>query len=154
MNNRSCLDESGFAVYTDSMWKVFALLSAVFAAFTSILAKIGMKNIDSSLATALRTIAVLALSWAVVAMNGTVGGIKNLTKENWIFLILSGVTTGLSWLCYFKAVQIGEVSKVAPLDKLSIIFTVFLAYLLLHEKPSVKTLAGTVFIVIGTFLFL
>lgn len=154
MNNHSCLDESGFAVYTDSMWKVFALLSAVFAAFTSILAKIGMKNIDSSLATALRTIAVLALSWAVVAMNGTAGGIKNLTKENWIFLILSGVTTGLSWLCYFKAVQIGEVSKVAPLDKLSIIFTVFLAYLLLHEKPSVKSIAGTVFIVIGTFLFL
>ena len=136
------------------MWKVFALLSAVFAAFTSILAKLGMKNIDSSLATALRTIAVLALSWVVVAMNGSASGIKNLTKANWIFLILSGVTTGLSWLCYFKAVQIGDVSKVAPLDKLSIVLTVVLAYAFLHEKPSVKSIAGTVFIVIGTFLFL
>ncbi|MGP1458026.1 MAG: EamA family transporter [Treponema sp.] len=136
------------------MWKLFALLSAVFAALTSILAKFGMKNVDSSLATALRTVAVLALAWLAVVLNGSAGGVKNLTKANWIFLILSGVTTGLSWLCYFKAIQIGDVSKVVPLDKLSVAFTVVLAYALLHERPTAKSLAGTVFIVIGTFFFL
>lgn len=136
------------------MWKLFAFLSAVFAAFTSIFAKYGMKNIDSTLATAIRTVVVLVLAWGIIFANGNIKGIKDLTAGNWLFLILSGLATGASWLCYFKAIQIGEVSRVAPIDKLSVVLTLILSCLILHEKLTIKTAIGSVLITSGTLLFL
>ena len=136
------------------MWKLLAFLSAVFAAFTSIFAKYGMRNIDSTLATAIRTVVVLALAWGIIFANGNIKGIKDLTSANWLFLILSGLATGASWLCYFKAIQMGEVSRVAPIDKLSVVFTLILSCLILHEKLTIKTTLGSVLITAGTLLFL
>ena len=134
------------------MWVVYALLSAVFAAFTSILAKIGMENVNSNLATAIRTITVLIMAWITVWFTGKLGDIQTLTKENWIFLTLSGLATGGSWLFYYKAIQIGEVSKVVPIDKLSIVFVLILSMLILKEPFSMKTFIGTAIITVGTLV--
>lgn len=134
------------------MWIVYALLSAVFAAFTSILAKIGMDNVNSNLATAIRTITVLIMSWFMVWVTGKFGDIQTLTKGNWIFLTLSGLATGFSWLFYYKAIQLGEVSKVVPIDKLSIVFVFIFSILILKEPFSIKTLIGTAIITIGTLV--
>ncbi len=134
------------------MWKVYALLSAVFAALTAIFAKIGVKGIDSNLATAIRTIVILLLSWGIVVFGGKLSGIKDIGKTSWIFLVLSGLATGASWLFYFKALQVGDVSRVAPIDKLSIVFTLFFAALLLKEPMSPKVLIGTLLILAGCLL--
>lgn len=134
------------------MWFILALLSAVFAALTSVLAKIGIDGVNSTLATALRTVVVLIMSWAMVFITNAQGGITDIGKKSWIFLILSGIATGASWLCYYRAIQLGEVSKVVPIDKLSIIFTFILAFIFLHEKLTVKSLIGCVLIAIGTLL--
>jgi bacterial/archaeal transporter family protein len=136
------------------MWKWYAVLSAFFAACTSILAKVGMKGVDSNLATAIRTVVVLLLAWAIVFVSGAHSGLGGLSRWNWIFLVLSGLATGLSWLFYFKAISMGEVSKVAPIDKSSIVITLFMAFLILGEKPNAKTLAAAGFITAGTFLLL
>ena len=116
------------------MWWLFALLSAVFAALTSILAKVGIENVDSTLATAIRTVAVVGMSWLMVFITNTQSGISSISKKSWIFLILSGLATGASWLCYYKAIQMGDVSKVVPIDKLSVLFTLVLAFVFLHEE--------------------
>ena len=134
------------------MWFILALLSAVFAALTSVLAKIGIDGVNSTLATALRTVVVLIMSWAMVFITNAQGGISDIGKKSWIFLILSGIATGASWLCYYRAIQLGEVSKVVPIDKLSIIFTFILAFIFLHEKLTVKSFIGCVLIAIGTLL--
>ena len=134
------------------MWIVYALLSAVFAALTSILAKIGMENVNSNLATGIRTIVVLIMAWVVVAVTKTAGGIYDLNKTNWLFLILSGLATGASWLFYYKAIQIGEVSKVVPLDKLSIVFVFVFSVMVLKEPLSAKALIGTALITLGTIV--
>lgn len=134
------------------MWKIFALLSAFFAALTSILAKIGIKGVDSNLATAIRTVVIVILAWGIAFATGAHSGIKDLTKENWIFLILSGVATGLSWLFYYKAIAIGDVSKVAPIDKSSIVLTLILSFLILGEKFTPKSLIASALIVLGTFI--
>lgn len=134
------------------MWWILALLSAVFAAFTSVLAKIGIKDVDSNLATAIRTMVVVAFSWIMVFITNAQSGIMNIDKKSWIFLILSGIATGASWLCYYKAIQLGEVSKVVPIDKLSVIFTMILAFVILHEKFNVKSVIGCLLIGIGTLI--
>ena len=134
------------------MWMIYGLLSAVFAALTSILAKIGMDNVNSNLATAIRTMVVLVMAWIVVGVTKTAGGITQLTRTNWIFLILSGIATGASWLFYYKAIQIGEVSKVVPLDKLSIVFVFIFSVTALKEPLSIKTLIGTGLITLGTLV--
>ncbi len=134
------------------MWFVFALLSAVFAAATSILAKIGISGVNSNLATALRTVVVLVMAWGMVFLTDAQGGIGAISRRSWLFLILSGLGTGASWLCYFRAVQLGEVSRVAPVDKLSVVLTVLLAAVFLHEKLTVKSLIGAVLITAGTVL--
>lgn len=134
------------------MWMIYGLLSAVFAALTSILAKIGMDNVNSNLATAIRTMVVLVMAWIVVGVTKTAGGITQLTRTNWIFLILSGIATGASWLFYYKAIQIGEVSKVVPLDKLSIVFVFIFSVIVLKEPLSIKTLIGTGLITLGTLV--
>ncbi|MCQ2480927.1 MAG: EamA family transporter [Clostridia bacterium] len=134
------------------MWWILALLSAVFAALTSILAKIGIKDVDSNLATAIRTMVVVAFSWIMVFITNAQSGIVNIDKKSWIFLILSGIATGASWLCYYKAIQIGEVSKVVPIDKLSVIFTMVLAFVILHEKFNAKSIIGCLLIGIGTLI--
>lgn len=134
------------------MWIVYALLSAVFAALTSILAKLGMNNVNSNLATAIRTVVVLAMAWVVVGVTKTVSGIYDLNKTNWLFLILSGLATGASWLFYYKAIQIGEVSKVVPLDKLSIVFVFIFSVLVLKEPLSIKMVIGTTLITLGTIV--
>lgn len=136
------------------MWFVFALLSAVFAALTSILAKIGIDGVNSNLATALRTIVVLAFSWGMVFLTGSQGGISEIGRKSWLFLILSGVATGASWLCYYRALQIGEASKVVPVDKLSVVITLVLAALLLHEKLTIKSGLGAILITAGTLLMI
>lgn len=133
------------------MWFILALLSAVFAAFTSILAKIGIEGVNSNLATAVRTIVVVIMAWAMVFFTNTQGGITEISKKSWIFLILSGLATGASWMCYYKALQIGEASKVVPVDKFSIVITVILAFLILHEPITPKTLIGVLLITAGTF---
>ena len=125
-----------------NMWAVFAVLSAVFAALTSILAKVGIKDVDSNLATAIRTVVVVAMSWLMVFITNAQSGIINIGKKSWIFLILSGLATGASWLCYYKAIQIGEVSKVVPIDKLSVVITLVLAFIFLHEDFNIKSLVG------------
>lgn len=136
------------------MWFLFACLSAVFAALTSILAKIGIEGISSNLATAIRTAVVLVMAWAIVLMTGTQNEIASISKKSWMFLVLSGIATGLSWLCYYKALQIGDVSKVVPVDKFSIVITLILAFVVLHEVPATKTILGGLFITIGTFIMI
>ena len=134
------------------MWFWFALGSAVFAALTSILAKVGIEGVESNLATALRTVVVLIMAWGMVFLTNQQHGIKSISTKSWIFLTLSGLATGASWLCYYKALQIGDVSKVVPIDKLSVVITLVLAFVFLHETVSVKTVAGCVLIGAGTLL--
>lgn len=134
------------------MWFVFALLSAIFAAATSILAKVGIEDVNSNLATAIRTIVVLAAAWGMVFITGAQSGISEIPRKSWIFLILSGLATGASWLCYYRALQLGEASKVAPIDKLSVVITVILAALFLHEQLTPKTLIGCGLIAAGTLV--
>ena len=134
------------------MWAIYALLSAVFAALTSILAKIGITGVNSTLATAIRTAVVLIMAWGMVCITGTQNGIKDIGQKSWLFLVLSGLATGASWLCYYKALEMGEVSKVAPIDKLSIVFTLILAFVFLHETVSVKSIIGCILIAAGTLV--
>lgn len=134
------------------MWFVFALLSAIFAALTSILAKIGIDGVNSNLATALRTVVVLAMAWGMVFITGAQNGISEISRKSWVFLILSGIATGASWLCYYKALQMGEVSKVVPIDKLSIVITLLLAFVFLHEQFTLKSAIGIVLITVGTLI--
>lgn len=134
------------------MWAVFAILSAVFAAATSILAKIGIEGVNSNLATALRTVVVLAMAWGMVFLTGTQGGIASISKKSWIFLILSGLATGASWLCYYRALQMGEASKVVPIDKLSVVITLVMAFVFLHEQFTTKSIIGAVLITAGTLV--
>lgn len=122
------------------MWLVFALLSAIFAALTSILAKMGIDGVNSNLATAIRTVVVVIMAWGMVFLTNTQSGISEISKKSWVFLILSGLATGASWLCYYRALQMGDVSKVVPIDKLSIVLTMILAFFLLHEQFTVKSL--------------
>lgn len=134
------------------MWIVFSLLSAIFAALTSILAKIGIDGVNSNLATALRTVVVLAMSWLMVFITNSQSGISEISKKSWIFLILSGLATGASWLCYYKALQLGEASKVVPIDKLSVVITLVLAFIFLHEEFNAKSLVGCILIGVGTLI--
>lgn len=134
------------------MWFIFALLSAIFAALTSILAKIGIDGVSSNLATAIRTVVVLLMAWGMVFLTHTQGGILDISKKSWIFLILSGLATGASWLCYYKALQIGEASKVVSVDKLSVVITLILAFVFLHEKFTLKSLVGAGLITAGTLI--
>ncbi len=134
------------------MWFIFALLSAVFAALTSILAKVGIEGVNSNLATAIRTSIVLLMSWGMVFLTNTLGGISEISKKSWLFLIMSGLATGASWLCYYKALQIGDVSKVVPIDKLSVVITLILAFVFLHEQFTVRSLIGCVLIALGTLV--
>ena len=134
------------------MWFVFAILSAVFAALTSILAKVGIENVNSNLATAVRTVVVVIMAWVMVFVTNTQSGIADISKRSWIFLILSGLATGASWLCYYKALQIGDASKVVPIDKLSVIITLVLAFVFLHEEFTIRSLIGCVLIGIGTLI--
>lgn len=134
------------------MWFVFALGSAVFASLTSILAKVGIDGVNSNLATAIRTVVVLVIAWGMVFITDSQGGIGEISKKSWIFLILSGLATGASWLCYYRALQIGEASKVVPVDKLSVVITLVLAFVFLHEKFTPKSLIGCVLITAGTLL--
>lgn len=134
------------------MWFILALLSAVFAALTSILAKVGIEGVPSNLATAIRTAVVLVMAWGMVFLTNTQGGIADISRKSWLFLILSGLATGASWLCYYRALQIGEASKVVPIDKLSVVITLVLAFVFLHEKFTVKSLAGCALIGAGTLL--
>ena len=134
------------------MWFVFALLSAVFAALTSILAKIGIQGVNSNLATALRTLVVLAMAWGMVFLTGSQSGIGSISRKSWLFLILSGLATGASWLCYYRALQLGEASKVVPIDKLSVVITLALAFIFLHEPFTTKSLIGAALITVGTLV--
>ncbi|MBP3868739.1 MAG: EamA family transporter [Solobacterium sp.] len=134
------------------MWFWLALGSAVFAALTSILAKAGIEGVGSNLATAIRTMVVVLMAWGMVFLTHQEGGIKTISQKSWIFLILSGLATGASWLCYYKALQMGDVSKVVPIDKLSVVITVVLAFLFLHEEVTVKSVFGCILIGIGTLL--
>jgi hypothetical protein len=134
------------------MWLVYALLSAVFAALTSILAKVGIEGVNSNLATAIRTLVVVALAWAMVFITQQSSGLAEISKKSWLFLILSGLATGFSWLCYYKALQMGVVSKVVAVDKISIVFTFILAVCFLHEAFTLKSLIGITFIAIGTLV--
>ena len=136
------------------MWFIFAILSAIFAALTSILAKIGIEGVNSNLATAVRTIVVVFMAWLMVFVTGSQNGFMDISKKSWIFLILSGLATGASWLCYYKALQIGEASKVVPIDKLSIVITVALAFLFLGEQITLKTFIGCSLIAVGTFVMI
>ena len=134
------------------MWFVLALLSAVFAALTSILAKIGIDGVNSNLATAIRTVVVVGMAWLMVFITGAQGGLTDISRKSWLFLILSGLATGASWLCYYKALQIGEASKVVPVDKLSVVITLILAFVFLNEKITVKSGIGCALIGAGTLL--
>ena len=134
------------------MWFVFALLSAVFAALTSILAKVGVNGVNSNLATAIRTAVVLVMAWGMVFLTNAQSGLAEISKKSWLFLILSGLATGASWLCYYRALQIGEASKVVPVDKLSVMITLVLAFLFLHENFTTKSLLSCVLIGAGTLL--
>ncbi|MBQ4504045.1 MAG: EamA family transporter [Firmicutes bacterium] len=134
------------------MWLIYAIGASVFAALTSILAKIGIDGVNSTLATAIRTVVVLAMSWAMVFITNTQGGIMDISRRSWIFLILSGAATGFSWLCYYRALQIGEASKVVPIDKLSVVLTMILAALILHEQFTTKSIIGCILIGAGTLL--
>lgn len=132
------------------MWAVFAIGSAVFAALTSILAKIGISGVNSNLATAIRTVVVVLMSWGMVFITGTQSGITEISRKSWLFLILSGLATGASWLCYYKALQLGEAGKVVPIDKLSVVITLVLAFVFLHEQFTVKSFIGSLLITVGT----
>lgn len=132
------------------MWFVFALLSAVFAALTSILAKVGIEGVNSNLATALRTVVVLGMAWLMVFFTGAQNGIAEISRKSWLFLLLSGLATGASWLCYYRALQLGEASKVVPIDKLSVVITLVLAFLFLHESFTPKSAIGCILIGAGT----
>lgn len=134
------------------MWLLFAILSAVFAALTSILAKIGIDGVNSNLATAIRTVVVVIMSWGMVFLTNAQKGMAQISKKSWIFLILSGLATGASWLCYYRALQIGEASKVVPIDKMSVVLTLILAFVLLHEEFTVKSLIGCVLLGAGTLI--
>ena len=136
------------------MWAVFAVLSAVFAALTSILAKVGIKDVDSNLATAIRTVVVVAMSWLMVFITNAQSGITNIGKKSWIFLILSGIATGLSWLFYYKALQLGDASKVVPIDKFSVVISMILAFVILKEDLTFKTVMGGILITAGTFVMI
>lgn len=140
--------------YFVTMWLLFAIGSAVFAALTSILAKIGIENVNSNLATAIRTVVVVVMSWEMCFLTHAQSGLTEISKKSWVFLILSGLATGASWLCYYKALQMGEVSKVVPVDKLSVIITLVVAFVFLHEQFTIKTLIGCVLIGVGTFLMI
>ena len=134
------------------MWMIFALLSAVFAALTSILAKVGIEGVNSNVATAIRTMVVVLMAWGMVFLTNTQNGIMEIGRKSWLFLILSGLATGASWLCYYKALQIGEASKVVPIDKMSVVFTLILAFIFLHEQFTTKSLIGCVLIGAGTLM--
>ncbi len=134
------------------MWCLFAVLSAVFAALTSILAKVGIENVNSNLGTAIRTAVVLVMAWAMVFVTNSFDGITEIGKKSWLFLILSGLATGASWLCYYKALQIGEASKVVPIDKLSVVITLVLAFVFLHEEFTLKSALGCILIGAGTLI--
>ena len=134
------------------MWFVFALLSAVFAALMSILAKVGIEGVNSNLATAIRTVVVLVMALGMVFVTNTQGGLADISRKSWLFLILSGLATGASWLCYYRALQIGEASKVVPIDKLSVVITLVLAFVFLHERFTPKSLIGCLLIGAGTLL--
>ena len=134
------------------MWFILALLSAVFAALTSILAKVGIDGVNSNLATAIRTVVVVVLAWGMVFLTNAQSGIAEISKKSWIFLILSGFATGASWLCYYRALQIGDASKVVPIDKLSVVITLILAFVFLHEDFTIKSAIGAVLITIGTLV--
>lgn len=134
------------------MWLLFAILSSVFAALTSILAKIGIEGVNTNLATAIRTVVVLIMAWGMVFLTHQQGGITDIGKKSWIFLILSGLATGASWLCYYRALQMGSASKVVPIDKMSVVITLILAFIFLHEDFTVRSAVGTVLITAGTLV--
>lgn len=134
------------------MWMLFAFLSAIFAALTSILAKVGIEGVNSNLATAVRTVVVVLMAWLMVFITNTQGGISEISRKSWIFLVLSGLATGASWMCYYRALQIGEASKVVPIDKLSVVFTLILAFIFLHESFTIKSVFGCILIAAGTLL--
>lgn len=134
------------------MWLVFALLSAVFAALTSILAKIGIEGVNSNLATAIRTVVVVVMAWGMVFLTNAQAGLSEISRKSWVFLILSGLATGASWLCYYRALQMGQASKVVPIDKLSVVITLVLAFVFLHEQFTVKSLLGCILIGAGTLI--
>ena len=134
------------------MWFVFAILSALFAALTSILAKVGIEGVNSNLATAIRTLVVVLMAWLMVFITNAQGGLSSISKKSWLFLILSGLATGASWLCYYKAIQLGEASKVVPIDKLSVVITLILAFVFLHEQFTIKSIIGCILIGAGTLL--
>ena len=136
------------------MWRLYALLSALFAALTAIFAKVGVKDVNSDLATAIRTTVILILTWGIVLFGQHITEIKNLSRNTLLFLILSGVATGMSWLFYFKAIQIGDVSKVAPIDKLSVVFTILLAFIFLKEQVDLKVVIGALLITAGSVMML
>lgn len=134
------------------MWWIFAILSAVFAALTSILAKIGIDGVNSNLATAIRTVVVVLMAWIMVFITNAQSGLSEISRRSWVFLILSGLATGASWLCYYKALQMGEASKVVPIDKLSVVITLILAFVFLHEQFTAKSLIGCILICAGTLI--
>lgn len=136
----------------EHMWFIFALLSAVFAALTSILAKVGINGVNSNLATAIRTVVVVIMAWGMVFLTNAQNGLFGISRKSWLFLILSGLATGASWLCYYKALQIGEASKVVPIDKLSVVITLILAFAFLHETFTTKSLIGCILIGAGTLI--
>ena len=161
MNERGYLERGGSRVILEEelmkeepwvMWIVFALLSAVFAALTSILAKIGIDGVNSNLATAVRTVVVVVISWLMVFVTNNQNGLSEISRKSWIFLILSGIATGASWLCYYKALQMGSATAVAAVDKLSIVFTLILAFFFLHDAFTVKSLIGCALIATGTII--
>ena len=134
------------------MWVIFAILSAVFAALTSILAKVGIDGVNSNLATAIRTIVVVAMAWGMVFLTHAQSGLSEISRKSWLFLILSGLATGASWLCYYRALQLGEASKVVPIDKMSVVITLILAFVFLHEEFTAKSIIGCLLIGAGTLL--
>ena len=136
------------------MWLFFAILSSIFAALTAIFAKVGVKDINSDLATAIRTTVILMLTWGIVIFGSHINEMKDVSRSTWLFLIISGLSTGLSWLFYFKAIQLGNVSRVAPIDKLSVVITMLLAFLFLHEQPSFKVILGALLIAAGSIFMI
>jgi len=136
------------------MWAVYAFLAALFAALTSIFAKIGIENVNSNLATAIRTVIVILMAWGIVFATGRHAEISNITQKSWIFLILSGIATGISWLFYFRALQLGDVSRVVPIDKFSVVITIVLSFIILGEAVNAKTIIGGILITAGTFVLI
>jgi transporter family protein len=134
------------------MWLIFAILSAVFAALTSILAKVGIDGVNSNLATAIRTVVVVVMAWGMVFLTNAQSGLSDVSRKSWLFLILSGLATGASWLCYYKALQMGDASKVVPIDKMSVVITLVLAFVFLHEEFTPKSLIGCILIAVGTLV--